>query len=83
MLNISPITSLVTRADRVRSASKTVALGQAEEITLKGEITFAGLPELTYTMDAEDVEILYNSTKFLTVIETENFALRAGLQTLG
>ena len=65
------------------SIEKTVALGQAEEITLKGEITFAGLPELTYTMDAEDVEILYNSTKFLTVIETENFALEQAYKLLG
>ena len=57
---------------------KTIALGQAEEITLKGKITFTGLPtDLKYTLNMPEAKIATYGNKTLTVIAQENFAKEA------
>ena len=62
---------------------KTVELGQAEEITLKGKITFTGLPEdLTYTLDMPEAKIATYGKDVLTVIAQENFAKEAVYELL-
>ena len=61
---------------------KTVELGQAEEITLKGKITFTGLPELTYTLDMPEAKIANYKPNVLTVIAQENFAKEAVYELL-
>lgn len=61
---------------------KTVELGQAEEITLRGKITFTGLPELTYTLDMPEAKIANYGKDVLTVIAQENFAKEAVYELL-
>ncbi len=62
---------------------KTIALGQAEEITLKGKITFTGLPtDLKYTLNMPEAKITSYGGKVLTVIAQENFAKEAVYELL-
>ena len=62
---------------------KTVTLGQAEEITLKGKITLTGLPsDLKYTLNMPEAKISNYGAQVLTVIAQENFAEKAVYELL-
>jgi len=62
---------------------KTITLGQAEEITLKGKITLTGLPtDLKYTLNMPEAKISSYGGQVLTVIAQENFAEKAVYELL-
>ena len=62
---------------------KTIELGRAEEITLRGTITFEGLPtDLVYRMDMPEAKIATYGRDVLTVIAQENFAKEAVYELL-